>query len=202
MSAGEPESDPKPPPLPVLTTERLVLRALTDDDAPAIFAFARSRKVAEFTLWKAHATVADSLAFIRGYAANHYADGAIDPLGIELKSAPGVVIGTTGCFWVSKKSKHMELAYALAEPHWGKGIVLEASTAVLNHVFGRMDVSRVQARCRKDNDRSRRVMEKLRMTYEGAIEVGLLEHGLTVDLLVYSLLREEWAGRRSQGTES
>ena len=197
MSSGEAESDPKPPPLPVLTTDRLVLRALTDGDAPAVFAYAQSSTVAEFTLWKPHRTESDSLAFIRGYAANHYADGAIDPLGITLKSNPSVVIGTAGCFWVSKKSKHMELAYALGEAHWGKGIVLEASIAVLDHVFGHMDVNRVQARCRKDNDRSRRVMEKLRMTYEGAIEVGLLEHGLTVDLLVYSLLRDEWLARRA-----
>ena len=61
----------------------------------------------------------------------------------------------------------MELAYAVAEEHWGKGITVEASRAALNWVFQELSPERVQARCKIENKPSVRVMEKLGMKFEG-----------------------------------
>jgi ribosomal-protein-alanine N-acetyltransferase len=85
------------------------------------FAYAKNPNVSRFTLWEAHRTFEDSVNYIRDYAFSRYAKGVPEPLAIVLKDNPSRVIGTVGCFWVSKAAKSMELAYAIAEEFWGRG---------------------------------------------------------------------------------
>jgi ribosomal-protein-alanine N-acetyltransferase len=106
------------------------------------------------------------------------------------------VIGTVGCFWTAKLHCTMELGYALAEPFWGRGLITEASRALLDHVFEVYAVERVQARCMVENSASERVMQKLGMTLEGTLRASLLRRGRFRDVQMYSLLRDEWERRK------
>lgn len=176
---------------PVLHTERLTLRPLALDDAPAIFAYASDPEVSRYTAWEPHASVEDSLSFLEHYALPRYAAGQPDPLGMVLRGQVQVV-GTVGCFDVSADGRAKELAYALARPLWGQGLVLEASRAMLEVVFTHFPTERVQARCKVENRASARVMEKLGMQREGVLRASLFHRGRYWDMAVYSLLRQEW----------
>lgn len=86
----------------------------------------------------------------------------------------------------------MELAYAIGEPYWGKGIVAEASRACIDYAFREFDVTRVQAHCKTENELSARVMQKVGMTFEGTFRSAIFHRNRHWDLHSYSVLREEW----------
>jgi len=177
---------------PRLETERLILRPLEETDAHAVFAYASNPYMTRFTLWEAHRDLNDTLEFLNGYVKGRYLEGVPDGMGICLKVESTRVIGSLGCYWNSQKNRTMELGYALGEPHWGQGIISEAARALLAHVFATYDVQRVQAHCLAPNAASVRVMEKLGMTFEGRLRSALFHRGQFWDLLMYSILRDEF----------
>lgn len=178
---------------PVLETERLVLRPLEIGDVADIFEYASNPNVSRFTLWEPHRSIKDSESYILDYVLPYYRQHTPEPWGITLKANPGKVIGTVGLFWASKTSKSMELAYAIGEPHWGQGIVVEASRAAVSHGFRDFGAARIQAHCKAENKPSARVMEKLGMKFEGTLRSALFHRNRHWDMHFYSVLREEWS---------
>ena len=178
--------------LPMLNTKRLMLRPLVQSDAENIFDYAKNPNVSLYTLWEPHKSVTDSLNFIVEYANSYYREGVPEPLGITLHDSPDKVIGSVGCFWVSKASKSMELAYAIAEPYWGKGLVAEASQAIVDYCFKNLDINRIQARCKVENKPSSRVMEKIGMTFEGTLKSAIFHRNKFWDMHYYSVLKGDW----------
>lgn len=181
--------------IPTLKTERLTLRPITIEDRDAIFSYASNPNVSRYTMWEPHQTPEDSESFINEYILPNYQKGVLEPLGVGLAETPQDLIGTVGCFWVSKNNKCMELAYALAEPFWGKGLIVEASEALLDFVFKNFDVERVQSRHKVGNDASGRVMQKLGMKYEGQLRKAIFHRQQFWDIRYYSILKEEWLNR-------
>jgi ribosomal-protein-alanine N-acetyltransferase len=176
---------------PVLTTPRLTLRPFEEADAAPLFEHARNPNVTRFTLWDHHKSIADTEMFVRDYARLRYAEGTPEPYAITLAPDPRPV-GACGCFWVSQPNRTMELGYWVAEPFWGRGIVVEACRALLAHVFPHYQPERMQARVIAGNDASRRVLEKLNFRHEGALRAALLRRGNFEDVQMFSLLRTEW----------
>lgn len=79
----------------------------------------------------------------------------------------------------------------LAKPikaYWGCGFVTEASRAVLQFGFETVGLDRIIAIAYPENSGSRRVMEKVGMTYQGS---GT--HYFNIDMVHYAITREEWA---------
>lgn len=180
---------------PTLETKRLILRELHIDDAEDIFAYAKKKHISEYTLWEPHQSLEDSETFISDYVQSSYEDGAPEPFAIVEKKSRRV-IGTVGCFWVSKTNRHMELAYALNDEFWGQGLVVEAAQAVIDYCFSFFEVDRIQCRCKVQNIASFRVMEKLNFTYEGVLRNAIYHRECSWDLKVTSLLLEEWTSTK------
>ncbi|NBW81964.1 GNAT family N-acetyltransferase [bacterium] len=177
---------------PVMHSERTVIRPLRLSDAPHIFQYACNPNVCRTVTWDPHTSIEDSKAFILDYAFPAYRKRVPEPWGIALREQPDVVIGTVGCFWVSRAHKSMELAYAIAEPFWGQGLVAECSRLVLSFCFQEYELNRIQSRCMTTNRASARVMEKIGMSFEGTMRSVMLRRGAYIDLHHYSILRSEW----------
>ena len=64
------------------------------------------------------------------------------------------LIGTCGFNDYSQVHRWAELAYDLAQAHWGKGLMRQAVAAVLEWAFRQDQVDRVHAFVRVDNSRS------------------------------------------------
>ncbi|MGZ3789887.1 MAG: GNAT family N-acetyltransferase [Bacteriovorax sp.] len=173
-------------------TKRLVLRLLKESDVNDIYAYCSNPNVARYVTWEAHQTLKDSMKLIE-HAKTCYEKGWPEPIAIVLKDDPEKkVIGTVGMFVVSAKNRTFELAYALDELHWGKGILVEASRALIDHAFKHFSLDRLQCRCFAENVQSSRVMEKLGMTFEGIARSSMYKNNKSYDLKVYSLLKSEW----------
>src|SRR5262249_11268896 len=94
--------------------------------------------------------------------------------------------------WVSQPNGTMEMGYSIAEPYWGRGLVVEAAQAVMRHVFTEYAVERLQSRGFVGNDASERVLQKLGFTREGGLRSLVFRRGQGWDIAMYSMLRAEW----------
>lgn len=178
---------------PTLETNRLLLRPVTEADAPAIFAYASNPAVTRFTLFETHQTIDDSRWFITEYAKSLYASQEPEPFALVLKDDPlRTMIGSLGAHWASHANGTMEFGYALAEPYWGRGLMVEAATALIRFVFAEYAVERLQARVLVGNAASERVLQKLGFMKEGVLRRSLLRRAQWWDLAMYSLVRAEW----------
>jgi RimJ/RimL family protein N-acetyltransferase len=178
---------------PTLTTDRLMLRPLSETDEGDVFLYASNPNVTRHTLFSTHETLDDTRLFLHDYRLSRYANAEPDPLGIVLCNDPTrCVIGAIGCHWISRPDGVMELGYALAEPYWGRGLIAEAGRAIIAYVFQNFAVERIQARVFDGNLSSGRVAAKMGMKHEGRLRSFLLVKGLRRDVDMYSILRTEF----------
>lgn len=175
--------------LPVLTTERLKLRAVTLDDAEAMFTYGSNENVTKYVLWNTHETLEDSKEFIE-MALETYKMHPFYHWGIEYE---GKFIGTIDYVMIHQHNKVGEIGYVLAEEYWNKGIVTEAAKKVIDFGFKELQLVRVQARCVVENTGSSRVMEKCGMIYEGTLRKALYMKGSHRDVKMYAVTDEYWS---------
>lgn len=176
--------------LPILETERLILRKITMDDAEDMFAYGSDPEVSRYVTWNQHQTKDDTEEFVE-FVLNQYEAGRLAPWGIEWKET-GKLIGTID--FVSWNTNHhfAEIGYVIARDYWGKGITTEAAKELIKYGFTNMGLVRVQAKCFVENIGSERVMEKAGMKFEGILRKSMLIKGRYRDLKMYSILKEEF----------
>lgn len=122
----------------------------------------------------------------------------------------GHFIGCVGLF--ERDSKQLpfapcvELVWRLAFAHWGRGLALEAAGAAANFAFTHLPLAQLRAWTACQNRRSRALMARLGMEYEGAFRHPALplQHDLSRHAL-YRLRRDQWLQRwphtqQQQGT--
>ncbi|MDZ7727675.1 MAG: GNAT family protein [Dehalococcoidia bacterium] len=85
-----------------------------------------------------------------------------------------------------------EIGYSLAPALWGRGLVVEAASAVITWAFEGLGMAKVRASADAENHQSRRVQEKLGMQREGYFRSERVADGERRDVTWYGLLREEW----------
>lgn len=175
--------------LPILTTERLKLRAVTMDDVEAMFKYGSNDNVTRYVLWETHQTVEDSKSFIE-MAIESYAMHEFYHWGIEYN---GEFIGTIDFVGLNDYSKVGEIGYVLAEDYWNKGLVTEAAKRVIDFGFEELGLIRIQARCIAENVASSRVMEKCGMKFEGTLRKSLFAKGTHHDIHMYAIIDEDRA---------
>lgn len=169
-----------------LSTPRLLLRPLTPDDVPAVFAACSDERLTAFTLFDTHRTPADSEAFVLGYALPSYAAGKSDPFGITWNYAPGEVIGCCGAFAVADEPGLYEIGYWVRAADWAKGVATEAVGELVRFVFAEGLCERVRARVFVGNVASEAVLRKLGFTRQPGV-MTIVRRGKAEELVVFTL---------------
>ena len=90
-----------------------------------------------------------------------------------------------------------EIGYWIAKEYEGKGIVTQSARGLIDHAFGTMKLNRLALKFKHvsneyENDRSRRVAERLGFTQEGILRQDGMTKGQMMDMVMTSLLAEEW----------
>lgn len=190
---------PDPKPFPELLTARLRLREITMDDAEW---FLRHFSVSEIEHGQGYAAPAgldEAREQLALYIVDLHKRGDGLRWGIALKGSDDL-IGSAGVHEWDGEVRSAEAGYDLLPSHWGRGIMSEALTAILDYGFDVMDLNRVQVLAMPRNARSLRLAERLGFVREGVLrEHGHDESGALVDDVVLSLLRREWKARTTGG---
>jgi ribosomal-protein-alanine N-acetyltransferase len=87
------------------------------------------------------------------------------------------------------------LGYWVGEPFARRGYMAEALTALREHAFGAMDLSRLEAACLPENTASRRLLERCQFKYEGVAQAYLQINGRWRNHVLYAALRADRRGR-------
>ncbi|KJH71904.1 GNAT family N-acetyltransferase [Aliterella atlantica] len=176
--------------LPVLETQRLLLRSLNLNDAVDIFEYAADPQVSQYATWSAHQSINQSKQFIESVIAQ-YRNHQLAAWGIVCK-ADNKVIGTCGFTnWIAT-ARRAEIGYALSSKYWGQGYMPEAVRLLFGFGFCLMKLNRIEAKCVIANTASARVMEKVGMQFEGILRQDLLAKGSFYDVKIYSILKQDW----------
>ena len=100
-------------------------------------------------------------------------------------------IGGIGLRWqqdVHRRSA--EIGYWVGEPFWGQGIATKAVRALTEYAFVNPGLIRIYASVFELNPASARVLEKAGYTYEGRLRKSVTKDGITIDQLLYAIVRE------------
>ncbi|MCC3423422.1 MAG: GNAT family N-acetyltransferase [Microcoleus sp. PH2017_01_SCD_O_A] len=176
--------------LPIIETERLLLRKITLNDASDMFEYASNPEVSEYTMWSTHTSIEDTKYFLKSLTKMYKRKELVD-WGIVHK-AEKKFIGTCGYVEWSMTHSRAEIGYALSARYWREGYMSEAVNAIIEFGFREMLLNRIVGRCEVNNIASARVMEKVGMQLEGILRQQLFVKGRYWDLKIYSILREEF----------
>jgi len=167
-----------------METARLILRELERSDETDLFEYASLQTVGPLAGWKPHQSIEETREFI------NYAIRKKD------YSQPGVysiiykenmkMIGTIEIH--SYKEQKGAIGFVLHPDYWNKGLITEASKAVIIYGMEILELHRLEYVHFPHNPASKRVCEKLGFTFEGVLRNKyLLFDGTVYDDVVYSI---------------
>ena len=143
-----------------IETDRLRLRPWREDDLGDLFAYASVPGVGEMAGWPHHETIETSGRVLRAF---------IEKKGVLAlyHKADNKVVGSLGLHgsWANeddnyKDLKNKEIGFALSKDYWGQGLMPEAVKALIDYCFENLGVEAITCGHFKENDQSRRVIEK------------------------------------------
>ncbi len=176
--------------LPVITTPRLVLRWISEDDIGGLHEIFSDPKVTRYWSSGPLANRDAAAAMQREIAASNESDKMIK-WGLALRESNSV-IGTATLFNLNLDNGRAELGYAMGSAYWGKGYMHEALQALVSHAFDVMDLRRLEADVDPRNAASIRSLERLGFQREGFLRERWCVEGEIQDAYFYGLLRREW----------
>ena len=143
------------PSLERLETERLILREFRESDAEDLYEYAHDPEVGPNAGWKPHESLDESRNVLKYFIESG------EVWAIEDKATHKVV----GSIGLHKREREgytfdRELGYALSRAYWGRGLMTEAASAIVDYAFAH-GVKTLLVAHFDGNDRSRRVIEKL-----------------------------------------
>jgi RimJ/RimL family protein N-acetyltransferase len=180
--------------IPILATERLLLRPFRGSDFPDYAAMYADREVLRYLAggpepWD-RARAWRHMAFLLGHWQLHgFGAWAVEERATE------TFVGVTG-FAAPEGWPGFELAWTLARPFWGFGYATEGARAALSHAFDVWRKDRVISLIHPENRASIRVAERLGERLEGRTQLFGRE------MLCYRIDRESAALRLRQDRPS
>ncbi|HLK50865.1 MAG TPA: GNAT family N-acetyltransferase [Bryobacteraceae bacterium] len=175
-----------------LDTPRLRLRRWRESDREPFYRINSDPRVMEF--FPACLTREESDALI-ARAEAHFQEHGFGAFAAEIK-ANGELAGFVGLMiprFEAYFTPCVEIGWRLGADYWNQGLATEGAEAVLRMAFDELRLREVVSFTVPANLRSRRVMEKLRMKYDGAFDhPGLPEgHRLRPHVLYRKVLVQE-----------
>lgn len=111
----------------------------------------------------------------------------------------GKVVGSTSYVNSSPADRHLDIGWTwYAREHWRTGVNTECKYLLLRYAFETLQCIRVQLRVDERNIRSQTAVERLGCKREGVLrKVQLLYDGHQRNVVIFSMLDDEWPSRKS-----
>lgn len=176
---------------PTLTTERLILRPFTLEDASRCVELAGNELISATTATIPHPyTLDQARAWISTHEENFKKNLGIQ-FAITLKNS-GELIGCIDYLGFNHANKKAEVGYWVGVPYWGKGYCTEALSAMIKNGFEKLNLNKIIARHMSNNLASGKVMQKCGMRQEGYLVQDLIKNGKVIDVVLYGINKEEY----------
>ena len=176
--------------IPTLETDRLILRGMRVSDTEDMFEYARRPSVTQYLTWNPHTDPAETREYLT-YVGQRYRTGDFYDWAVVDRES-GHMIGTCGFTSFNCPHDTAEIGYVLNPAYQGKGLATEAVRRVLDFGFGELGLHRIEAHFMEGNDASRRLMERVGMTFEGYARESMRIKGRFCTIGTCAILRYEY----------
>lgn len=168
----------------------MVLRQITKEDAEDILNYLSDQDVMKHYGLEPFQSIEEALDEISWYQSIVKEKTGIR-WGITLKGQDQV-IGSCGFLNLVVPHSRSDIGFELHKDFWGQGIAREAVEAVITYGFENMNLQRIQALIEPPNHSSQKMVERLGFIREGLLRNFEFGCGKFDDLLMYSLLLQDF----------
>jgi len=177
---------------PEISTERLHLREIKQEDAQSIYKLLSNPEVIKHDTFELFTDIGQAHDLIRHFNNGFEQKRAIF-WGITLKTE-SEIIGFCKCEIEVAKIR-ADLGYDLSPEYWNRGIMTEALGAIIDFAFSNLDVNRIEAAVSTENNASIRVLEKAGLVKEGILRERSFWRGRCHDMVMLSILKKEYSNK-------
>jgi len=171
---------------PIIKTRRLLLREINDEDATAIWEMRNNKRIAEFIARPENQTIEEAKALIERVK-NNFANK--DGIGWSTVLRDGKnTIGTCGLNRIEHQNLRAELGGEMSTQYWGKGIALEAVTAIVDFGINQLGLHSIEARVWPTNRGAIYILEQLGFQKEAHLKDALYFKDRFMDIAFYSFV--------------
>ena len=174
-----------------LTTDRLMLRRYTVDDAEAVYTtWASDPEVIKYLTWPVHTDVDMTRSILKTWIGLYRNDNNYH-WAIAFKDTPDDPIGDIAVVHLDEEISIAHIGYCLSRKWWHQGIMSESLKAVMDHLFDVVGVNRIEAKHDTRNENSGKVMRKCGMIHEGTLRSSGRDNMGICDEAYYAQLRDD-----------
>lgn len=177
-------------PFPLLESERLSFRKLTDADAPEILALRGNPETMRFIPKPLLTDIAGALAHIK--MTNEKIQDNLDINWAVTEKGNDKCIGIMGFHKSQPEHFRSELGYMIRQEYWGKGYVTEAVKTLLDFAFNTLNFHSIEAVIDSRHTVSERVLQKNGFTKEAHFVENFYYNNEFTDTVIYSLLKRNF----------
>ncbi|WP_414513502.1 GNAT family N-acetyltransferase [Nostoc sp. PCC 9305] len=182
--------------LPIIASDRLLLRAAIHEDIPQILKYFIDNKTyltPFYPLWADGFFTEEYWQYQIENSFLEFINGQSLKLFVFTKKNPTVVIGTVNFSNFVRGAAHFcYVGYSLAENKQGKGYMTEGLKSATKYLFEELNFHRVMANYMPHNRRSGNVLKRLGFVVEGYARDYLLINGQWEDHILTSLTNPYW----------
>lgn len=177
-------------PFPILESERLRFRKLTDADAPEILELRGNPETMKFIPRPLVTDIEGALAHIK--MINDKIDENIDINWAVTEKGSDKCIGIMGFYRTQPENFRTELGYMITSEHWGKGYVTEAVKILLDFAFKTLNFHSIVAVIDSRHMASERVLQKVGFVKEAHFKEDFYYNNEFTDTVMYGLLKRNF----------
>lgn len=163
-----------------IETERLILRNLIPEDYEAAFQWCGDPKVNTYMIYPLYKCAEDVKTWIESLNPD---DPDNYDVGFVIKET-GQLIGSGGIVYNPERDVWI-IGYNIRADKWGNGYVPEAIQGLIDYVSRSRTINAIEGEFAEENDKSRRVMEKLGMSYNRDAEYEKLDKSKRFKAKIY-----------------
>ena len=180
-----------------IVTERLVLRPLQVEHAPAFAAYRSDPDIARYQSWDTTYSTADAEALLAAQAGVALGDPGPWLQLAAVDRGSGALCGDCAVRVATDQPATAEVGVTFAPATQGSGLATEALGAVVTRLFEQHGIHRVFAQADDRNLAVHRLLERLGFRCEARLVVADWFKGEWTTLRTYAVLRREWLTRAS-----
>ncbi|MFH6967422.1 GNAT family N-acetyltransferase [Flavobacterium sp. FlaQc-28] len=175
-------------PFPIIKTERLVLRRLTNDDVNEVFEIRSNPETMKYIPRPLAKSNEDALELIAQIEDKIVTNTGIN-WAITLNNDPKL-LGIIGFYRTQHENYRSEIGYILHPEFHGRGIVSEAVNRLVQFGFEDLKLHSIEAVIDPENTASERVLQKCGFVKEAHLKEADFYEGVFLDRVIYSILNK------------
>jgi diamine N-acetyltransferase len=187
-----------------LYSKRLRLRAAEREDISQFLKWINDPEVTENLMMYFPVSSTEEIAWYEGMLKHPQAEHIMVveikvPSGKETQGDEWFAIGNVEFHDIDWRNRQAEIGIMIGEKdHWDQGYGTEIMQLMLMHGFNTLNLNRIWLRVYEKNLRGRKAYEKAGFITEGRLRQAHFQHGRYYDIIIMSVLRDEWLQSHQQ----